>query len=157
MAGTFSTDVTVGQPDAMARANLSIVSADGGTPMDGHLDVAYDQAGGTVALGSSSFATPSTRVEVSGTLGKMLQVRLRSTDLNDLLPALAMAEDNPPSEIPLKLRNGSVTADGSVTGPLTSRISSGRLRSAMERSRGTDSTGSRARSTRHARKSAGRG
>ena len=64
------------------------------------------------------FATPATRVEVSGTLGKMLRVRLRSTDLNDLLPALAMAEENPPTEIPLKLRNGSVTADGSVTGPL---------------------------------------
>ena len=124
MAGTFSTDVTVGQQNAMARAALSITPvaggapADGGTPMNGHLDVAYDQAGGTIALGSSSFATPATRVEVSGTLGKMLQVRLRSTDLNDLLPVLAMAEDNPPSEIPLKLRNGSVTADGSVTGPL---------------------------------------
>ena len=87
-------------------------------PVEGHLDVAYDQAAGTVELGSSSFATPATRVEVSGTLGKMLQVRLRSTDLNDLLPALAMAEENPPTEIPLKLRNGSVTADGSVTGPL---------------------------------------
>jgi autotransporter translocation and assembly factor TamB len=57
-------------------------------------------------------------VEVSGTLGKMLQVRLRSTDLNDLLPALAMTESNPPSEIPLRLRNGSATADGSVSGPL---------------------------------------
>jgi translocation and assembly module TamB len=118
LAGTFSSDVTVSQKDAMARANLSIVPAAGGAPVDGHLDVAYDQAAGTIALGSSAFATPATRVEVSGTLGKMLQVRLRSTDLNDLLPALAMAEDNPPSEIPLKLRNGSVTADGSVTGPL---------------------------------------
>jgi translocation and assembly module TamB len=118
LAGTFSADTTVGQKDTMARANLSIVPAPGGAPVEGHLDAAYDQAAGTVALGSSSFATPATRVEVSGTLGKMLQVRLRSTDLNDLLPALALAEDNPPSEIPLKLRNGSVTADGSVTGPL---------------------------------------
>jgi len=119
MAGSFSTDVTVGQRDTVARANLSIVQASaGGVPVEGHLDVAYDQAGGTVALGTSSFVTPATRVEVSGTLGKMLQVRLRSTDLNDLLPALAMAEENPPTEIPLKLRNGSATADGSVTGPL---------------------------------------
>ena len=54
MAGTFSTDATVGQRDAMARANLSIVPAPGGTPVDGHLDVAYDQAAGTIALGSSS-------------------------------------------------------------------------------------------------------
>jgi translocation and assembly module TamB len=118
MAGTFSADATVGQTSSIARANLSIIPAPGGMPIEGHLDVAYDQAGGTVALGSSSLATSATRVEVSGTLGKMLQVRLRSTDLNDLLPALAMAEANPPSEIPLKLRNGSVTADGSVTGPL---------------------------------------
>jgi translocation and assembly module TamB len=118
MAGTFSTDVTVGQRNAMARAALSVTPAAGGTAINGHLDATYDQASATIALGSSSLATPATRLEVSGTLGQMLQVRLRSTDLNDLLPALAMAEDNPPSDIPLKLRNGSATADGSVTGPL---------------------------------------
>lgn len=118
MAGSFSTDATVGQPQTTARANLTVVPNSGGMPIEGHLDVAYDQAAGTIALGSSSLATPATRVEVSGTLGKVLQVRLRSADLSDLVPALAIAEDNPPSEIPLKLRNGSATADGSVTGPL---------------------------------------
>jgi translocation and assembly module TamB len=118
LAGTFSADATVGRPDTKARANLNIQPAPGGMPVEGHVDAAYDQAAGTVALGSSSFATATTHVEVSGTLGKMLQVRLQSTDLNDLLPALAMAEENPPAEIPLKLRNGSATADGSVTGPL---------------------------------------
>lgn len=118
MAGTFSTDATVGQRDAMARINLAITPSTSGAPVEGHLDAAFDQSVGTVALGTSSFATPATRVEVSGTLGKMLQVRLRSTDLNDILPALAMAETNPPTEIPLKLKNGSATADGTVTGPL---------------------------------------
>ena len=118
MSGMFSADATVGKPETKARANLSIVPGSQGMPIEGHVDVAYDQSAGTVALGSSSLATPATRVEVSGTLGKMLQVRLRSTDLSDLLPALAIAGDNPPSEIPLKLRNGSVAADGSVTGPL---------------------------------------
>jgi translocation and assembly module TamB len=118
MAGSFSTEATLGQRDAMARSNLTIVPAAGGIPIDGHLEAVYDQAAGTVALGSSAFGTAATRLDVSGTLGKMLQVQLRSTDLNDLLPALAIAEDHPPSEIPLKLRNGSVTADGSVTGSL---------------------------------------
>ncbi|HEY2845886.1 MAG TPA: translocation/assembly module TamB domain-containing protein, partial [Bryobacteraceae bacterium] len=118
IAGMFATDATVGKPNAVTRANLGIVPAQGGAPVDGRLDVVYDQAAGTVALGSSFVATPATRLEVAGTLGKMLQVRLRSTDLNDLLPALAMAEPNPPTEIPLKLRNGSATADGSVTGSL---------------------------------------
>jgi translocation and assembly module TamB len=127
MAGTFSADATAGKLETTARANLTVLPASGGMPIEGHLDIAYDQAAGTVALGSSSIATAATRLEVSGTLGKMLQVRLRSTDLNDLLPALAMAEQNPPTEIPLKLRNGSVTADGSVTGPLEDPRFSGQL------------------------------
>lgn len=118
MAGTFSTNATIGRKDVIARANLGIVPAPDGRPLEGHVDVAYDEAAGTIDLGASSLATPATRVEFSGTLGKMLQVRLRSTDLGDLLPALAMAGQNPPSEIPLKLSNGSVTADGSVTGAL---------------------------------------
>jgi translocation and assembly module TamB len=118
LAGDFSADATVGQRVTVARANLGIAPMAGAAPVDGHLDVVYDQAAGTVALGSSSFATPATRVEVAGTLGKTLQVRLRSTDLNDLLPALAMAQENPPTETPLKLRNGSATADGSVTGSI---------------------------------------
>ena len=133
MAGTFSSDATVGKLETTARANLTVTPvaggapSSGGMPIEGHVDVAYDQAAGSIALGSSSLATPATRVEVSGTLGKMLQVRLRSTDLNDLLPALAIAENNPPSEIPLKLRNGSVTADGSVTGPLEDPRFSGQV------------------------------
>ena len=118
MAGTFSTDATIAQRVTITRANLGIMPAAGGAPVEGHVDVVYDQAAGTVALGSSSFATPATRVEVAGTLGKMLQVRLRSTDLNDLLPALAMAGENAPTEIPLKLRNGSATAEGAVNGAL---------------------------------------
>jgi len=118
MAGTFSADATLGRPDTRARANLDVRPAPGGTAVEGHLEVAYDQAVGTVALGSSSFATAATRVGVSGTLGKTLAVRLQSNDLNDLLPALAIAEENPPAGIPLKLRNGSATAEGSVTGPL---------------------------------------
>ena len=118
MAGSFSADATVGKTDSMARANLTIAPVAGDKPVEGHLDVVYDNTAGTVALGSSYFATPATRLELSGTLGKMLEVRLKSTDLDDLLPALALAETNPPSEIPLKLRNGSAAADGTVAGKL---------------------------------------
>jgi hypothetical protein len=118
MAGMFSTDATIGQRVTVTRANLGIMPAGGGVPVNGRVDVVYDQASGTVALGSSSIATPATHVEVAGTLGRMLQVRLQSTDLSDLLPALAMAGENAPTEIPLKLRNGSATAEGAVTGAL---------------------------------------
>ena len=108
----------------MVQTNLSIMPGRGGTPLQGQIDFAYDQAANTIALGSSALATPATRIELSGTLGKdaskqALRVHLRTTDLNDLLPALAMLEQNPPTEIKLlKLNNGSATVDGVVSGPL---------------------------------------
>ena len=46
-------------------------------------------------------------------------VRIRTTELSDLLPALALVEEKPRPEFPLlKLKNGSVSLDGTVTGPL---------------------------------------
>jgi translocation and assembly module TamB len=124
LTGRFAASATVGQTNATVRANLAITPVAGGSPLQGQIDAAYDQATGTLALGSSAIATPATRVELSGTLGpdtskQTLRVRLRTTDLNDLLPALAMVEDKPPSEMPLlKLKNGSAAIDGTVTGPL---------------------------------------
>ena len=55
---------------------------------------------------------------MAGTLGTETQVRFRSTNLDDLLPALALAEKSPPAEIPLKLTNGSASADGTILGTL---------------------------------------
>jgi translocation and assembly module TamB len=75
----------------------------------------YDQAQGILALGSSSLSTPATRLELDGTLGKTLRVRARTTRLEDIVPALEFAR-NSPAELPLKLNNGSVSVDGTVTG-----------------------------------------
>lgn len=117
LAGSFETRVTLQQPNLVAAANLSITPAPEGDPLTGHVDVTYDQAKGTIELGSSSLATPATRFEVDGTLGRSLRVRARTTRLADVLPALEFA-NNGPMDLPLKLNNGSATIDGTVTGPL---------------------------------------
>ncbi len=101
LAGSFQFDTTLGpglaaaSGDAMqARANLTISPAAAGTPIEGRLDAAYDQpAGGESAelsLESSYVATPATRLDVSGTLGRRLEVQLRTTDLGDVRAALPL-------------------------------------------------------------------
>ena len=117
LAGTFETRVTLQQANLVTSANLSVTPAAEGAPLTGHVDVTYDQAKGTIALGSSSLSTPATRLEVDGTLGRSLRVRARTTQLADLLPALEFVQ-NGPVDLPLKLNTGSVSLDGTVTGPL---------------------------------------
>jgi translocation and assembly module TamB len=117
LAGTLETRTTLQQPNLLASAKLSITPAADGDPITGHLDVTYDQAQGTIALGSSSVSTSATRVELDGTLGRTLRIRARTTRLEDVIPALELAQ-NGPVDLPLKLNNGSISIDGSVTGAL---------------------------------------
>ncbi len=116
LSGTFSTAVTLGQPDLVLRANMDILPVPGAQRLEGHVEVAYDETAQTLALGSSSVSTPATRVELSGTLGRSLRVQMRSTNLDDLLPALAVVREDAPASLPLKLNNGSLTLDGIVRG-----------------------------------------
>jgi translocation and assembly module TamB len=115
---TSIVDSTIDEPDTQARANLSISPASEGTAIEGRVDAIYDQKADQVFLGNSYLATPATRLDVAGTLGTKLQVRFRSSNLDDLLPALALAEKSAPTEIPLKLMNGTASADGTILGTL---------------------------------------
>ena len=118
LAGDFAVDTTIEGLNTRARANLAISPASEGTPIEGRVDAVYDQNADEISLGNSFLSTPATRLDVAGTLGSRLQVRFRSTNLDDLLPALALAEDSAPRQIPLKLSNGVATADGVVLGTL---------------------------------------
>ena len=128
LAGSFTIDSTIGDSTigdstiggaaAQARAKLTISPAAEGTPIEGLLDGAYNQAAGELSLESSYLATPATRLDVSGTLGRRLEIQFHSTNLVDVLAALPLVEDHPPKELPLKLNGGSVAMNGTVTGPL---------------------------------------
>jgi translocation and assembly module TamB len=64
----------------------------------------------------------------AGTLGEHLDVRLESKDLNDLLPALAMASARAPEKSPLSLTaGGSARFEGTVDGKLSAADVKGKL------------------------------
>jgi translocation and assembly module TamB len=120
LAGEIETNVVLGEPRAKVHATASITPAGSGTPIQGQLEVAYDQEAGTISFGDSRVNTPATSVTLAGTLGQTLEVRARTTNLNETLTALAVASDDAPRSIPLRLNRASSEASlvGTVTGPL---------------------------------------
>jgi len=114
LAGGFSADASLARPAAKFQGNIGVYPGDE-NPIEGHLDINYDQVAGTLALGQSYLHTVSTRVDFSGTLGEKLDVRAQSTNLDDLAPAIVMA-DGP--ALPVRLNNGRAAFIGAVTGPV---------------------------------------
>lgn len=97
--------------DVAARARLAIAPGNRGTPVSGRLNASYNGRAGTVDLDHSHIAMPSTRVDLSGSLGRQIQVRLITHNLNDLLPQ--------PQQIPVRFQNGgSAAVTATVTGSL---------------------------------------
>ena len=118
ISGAFSVDAVTGESSAKVQTSIAIAPVAEGTPIEGEIEALYDQAAGTLRLEHSHLATGTTQVNVSGTLGERLEVRAQSTHLDDLLPALALAGENAPQELPVKLSNGQATFRGSVSGSL---------------------------------------
>lgn len=118
LAGDFVAGAVLGQSAGTLRAKAGIAPLPDGTPLRGQLEFSYDQASGSVTLGDSHLATPDTQVDISGTLGGALKVRAVSTNLDDLLPALAMAGETAPKDLALKLSNGRATFTGTASGPV---------------------------------------
>ena len=111
-------DLNRGQFDA--RAHLVVSPVTGTVPVHGAIDVAYNGHLGTVDLGRSFVQLPATRADFDGTLGRQLRVRLETTFLGELLPAIARASSNTPAELPIELQSGSAAFNGTITGPLGS-------------------------------------
>ncbi|MGH7246832.1 MAG: AsmA family protein, partial [Pseudomonadota bacterium] len=79
------------------EASLKITPRAGGIPIQGAVEVAYDPKAGTIHLGESRLSTDSTSIEVAGTLGETLRVAVQSKNLNDVLPAVALASGLSPN------------------------------------------------------------
>lgn len=126
LAGRFSADAVIGKRTAKFKGNIGIYPTHEGPPLEGHLDAAYDQAAGTVQLGTSYVKTAATRVDFLGALGQTLDIRAQSTNLDELLPAIAMLVPDPLKQLPLKLNNGQATISGVIKGPLDTPHFSGR-------------------------------
>jgi translocation and assembly module TamB len=126
LEGSYSLDTTRGKQDTVARANLNILPGAESNSIEGAVEFTYDEAADTLELGESHLYTQTTRLDVSGTLGRVLSARVHTRNLDDLLPVLTLIEDNPAS-LPLKLEGGAADADGIVTGPLENPLFKGHL------------------------------
>lgn len=109
-----------------AHAQLVVSPATRDAPVRGVIDANYDGYQNSVDLGRSFLQLPFTRLDFAGTLGRQLRVRLQSSDLNDLLPALRMMSNSSHPVLPIQLQNnGSASFTGTVTGSLSSPQISG--------------------------------
>jgi translocation and assembly module TamB len=99
----------------MAGATLEVSPEANGMPVHGELTAMYNGETETVELGRSWLELPNTRVDFSGVVGRRLEVKAQSRDLNDLSPVIRL------NRFPVKLtaRNGSVAFNGTLSGPLT--------------------------------------
>lgn len=106
--------------EAVGDGTLAVSPAAGSPPLHGEIAVHYDGQTERTELGPSWFALPGTRVDVSGEVGKRLEVKLQSRDLNELQPVLNGRK------LPGELHNGTAAFDGSVSGPLDNPRIAGR-------------------------------
>jgi translocation and assembly module TamB len=104
-----------------ASAQLAISPAPTGLPVRGQVDAKFNGSSNEIVLGQSSVLLPHTRLDVSGALGRRMQVVIQSQNLDDLLPLLAYTDQK---TIPVAVQSdpdaGFIRFEGSVTGPLNS-------------------------------------
>jgi translocation and assembly module TamB len=112
VSGPVQADGNVENLSALAaRANLAIAPGPHGIPVTGRIDADYQGQAGAVTLANSYIALPHTRLDVSGSLGETVQVKLVSRDFADFRPVAA---------IPITFESGgSAVVNAAVTGNVT--------------------------------------
>ena len=109
-----------GTKSIVASVNLGISPGQHGVPVNGKLNADYNGASDLVKVANSYVALPHTRLDLSGALDRELQLKLVSSNLNDLEPAVG-------KPLPIQLEGGSVSFTGAVTGKLASPRIAGHL------------------------------
>jgi translocation and assembly module TamB len=111
---------------AMADAKLDIVPGAGGVPVQGSVELNYDQRAAKLQLGNSQVNIGSTNITASGTLGQNLNVHFVSRNLNDFLPLLPLIGESAGEKLPVALHGGVARFDGMVTGAIGNPTVSGK-------------------------------
>jgi translocation and assembly module TamB len=103
---------------AVARANLRIAPAGQAArrgesapePLRGHIDVSYNGRSGAVTFAPSEIVLPHTRIDLAGSLGQEIRVRMVSRDLNDFRQFAVL---------PVNLTGGSAVLNATLAGSLS--------------------------------------
>ena len=96
-------------------------------PISGRINISYNGARDADLIEHSQVSLPHTRIDLSGVIGQRAEIQVVSRNLNDFLPAMALASPST-RELPITLTGGVANLIADVNGPLrapriTSRIS----------------------------------
>jgi translocation and assembly module TamB len=120
------------------ESELEIEPGTQGIPVSGHVGVAFASRTESIQLKNTVLQFPHSKLDVSGTLGDLLQVTLETSSLDDLRPALALASNTgTPAELPLQLMpGGHGRFSGTVAGQLNHPVIEGDLELSRFRTEG---------------------
>ncbi|HEV2202262.1 MAG TPA: translocation/assembly module TamB domain-containing protein [Bryobacteraceae bacterium] len=116
LAGGLTLDTEAGGTSVQVDTTSMLAPVTGSPSLSGEVAAHYDQKAGVLRFGNSRLATGSTDVAFSGVPGQQLDVRARSANLDDVLPALALLGEPAPHSFPLKLNGGEISASGTLSG-----------------------------------------
>ncbi|HEX5230560.1 MAG TPA: translocation/assembly module TamB domain-containing protein [Bryobacteraceae bacterium] len=105
-----------------AQAKLSITRGSHGVPVSGHITADYNGARDAIAIQNSTIELPHSRLNMDGSIGRQLNVKLTTTNLDDFfatLPARSRPE--------IALHGGEATFQGKITGAMSAPQISGTL------------------------------
>jgi len=113
-----SVDVQVTPPEELTEGKQAV---------EGALRASYQSAEEVVLVEAGHLQLAHTRVIARGDPGKAMEFSLVSSDLDDLLPALRMAMQEPPARLPVTLDRGQVRIEGRWEGGANIGTVAGRL------------------------------
>jgi translocation and assembly module TamB len=122
LAGSISAKADLkakGTSGVTAGASLKITPGQHGIPVTGSLSATYSGADGLIDLNRSYLVLPHSRVDVSGVLGRALNVVMKSRNLNDFLPLTNLSSGTPLKSLPVNVEGrGIANISASVKGDL---------------------------------------
>ncbi len=102
-----------------ARALLRIAPGRRNIPVKGEVSAAYAGASGLTDLRQSYLVLPHSRIDLSGIIGRELNLEVKSRNINDFLPVANFSSSKPLQSLPVNLEGrGAADLHAKVTGPL---------------------------------------
>ncbi len=99
-----------------ARTALTIAPGFRGVPVSGAINARYVGASGALDLGQSYITLPNTRLDLSGSINRRIDVKLASSNLNDFLPAFNFGSAHPQTSLPVVLQGGQALLSAAISG-----------------------------------------
>ena len=126
VSGRVEAEGTVGRPVRKASARLTVAPAPTGAPLHGEIAADWNGESRQLDLGHSWITLPASRVELSGVVGRRLEVKAETSNPEDFRPLLS------DFTIPFSLQSvapnlGTASFAGTVSGPLDSPQVSGHV------------------------------